>query len=86
MFNLYFFQVALTLLLINTSNDSILQALLVSGGEGLQSEKQVSHYQGAGTESNPLFLFRKLYKEDSQYTELTNSDELCTLCAGIIYI
>ncbi|VDO44812.1 unnamed protein product, partial [Onchocerca flexuosa] len=45
------------------------QALLVSGGEGLQSEKQVSHYQGAGTESNPLFLFRKLYKEDIQCTE-----------------
>ncbi|EFO20991.1 hypothetical protein LOAG_07497 [Loa loa] len=59
------------------------QALLVSGGEGLQSEKQVSHYQGAGTESNPLFLFRKLYKEDSQCTELINSDELCTLCAGL---
>uniref|UniRef100_A0A8R1XVT0 ATG11 domain-containing protein n=1 Tax=Onchocerca volvulus TaxID=6282 RepID=A0A8R1XVT0_ONCVO len=59
------------------------QALLVSGGEGLQSEKQVSHYQGAGTESNPLFLFRKLYKEDSQCTEPTNSDELCTLCAGL---
>ncbi|KAM3726032.1 RB1-inducible coiled-coil protein [Dirofilaria immitis] len=59
------------------------QALLVSGGEGLQSEKQVSHYQGAGTESNPLFLFRKLYKEESQCTEPTNSDELCTLCAGL---
>ncbi|MCP9265906.1 RB1-inducible coiled-coil protein 1 [Dirofilaria immitis] len=51
--------------------------------EGLQSEKQVSHYQGAGTESNPLFLFRKLYKEESQCTEPTNSDELCTLCAGL---
>ncbi|VDK77575.1 unnamed protein product [Litomosoides sigmodontis] len=59
------------------------QALLVSGGEGLQSEKQVSHYQGAGTESNPLFLFRKLYKDDRQYTEQTSNDELCTLCAGL---
>ncbi|VBB28188.1 unnamed protein product [Acanthocheilonema viteae] len=78
-------QIAITLFSIerNASNHSVLQALLVSGGEGLQSEKQVSHYQGAGTESNPLFLFRKLYKEDSQCTELTNSDELCTLCAGL---
>uniref|UniRef100_A0A915PCI6 Autophagy protein ATG17-like domain-containing protein n=1 Tax=Setaria digitata TaxID=48799 RepID=A0A915PCI6_9BILA len=59
------------------------QALLVSGGEGLQSEKQVSHYQGAGTESNPVFLFRKLYREESQCIEPANSDELCTLCAGL---
>uniref|UniRef100_A0A1I8EQW2 ATG11 domain-containing protein n=1 Tax=Wuchereria bancrofti TaxID=6293 RepID=A0A1I8EQW2_WUCBA len=59
------------------------QALLVSGGEGLQSEKQVSYYQGAGTESNPLFLFRKLYKEDGQGIELANNDELYTLCSGL---
>ncbi|VIO86927.1 Uncharacterized protein BM_BM5668 [Brugia malayi] len=59
------------------------QALLVSGGEGLQSEKQVSHYQGAGTESNPLFLFRKLYREDGQGIELANNDELYTLCSGL---
>ncbi|VDN06857.1 unnamed protein product [Thelazia callipaeda] len=58
------------------------QALLVSGGEGLLPEKQVSHYQGTGTESNPVFLFRKLCRENSQNADHAYSDDLSPLYTG----
>lgn len=59
------------------------QALLVSGGEGLLAERLVSHYQGAGTESNPIFLFRKLFKYESRRNIGPHkNEELTALCTG----
>lgn len=41
------------------------QVLLASGGDGLQPDRSVAHYQGTGTDSNPVFLFCKLSKDDN---------------------
>lgn len=43
------------------------QVLLCSGGEELQDENIVGTYSGAGTDTNPIFLFRK-YTNDCEYS------------------
>ncbi|VDN25487.1 unnamed protein product, partial [Gongylonema pulchrum] len=79
--SLHALEVSVALCSVHNLQCAIEKALLISGGEGLLQEKQVSHYRGAGTESNPVFLFRKLYKDGNKYAELFNSlfDELRNL-------
>lgn len=43
------------------------QVLLCSGGEELQDENIVGNYYGAGTDTNPIFLFRK-HTSDCEYS------------------
>ncbi|VDM47906.1 unnamed protein product [Toxocara canis] len=61
------------------------QVLLVSGGDGLQSDRPVAHYQGAGTDSNPVFLFCKLSKGENQESASPQENaELNEMCAGLL--
>lgn len=61
------------------------QVLLVSGGDGLQSDRPVAHYQGAGTDSNPVFLFCKLSKGESQDSATPQENaELNEMCTGLM--
>uniref|UniRef100_A0A915A5G4 RB1-inducible coiled-coil protein 1 n=1 Tax=Parascaris univalens TaxID=6257 RepID=A0A915A5G4_PARUN len=61
------------------------QVLLVSGGDGLQSDRPVAHYQGAGTDSNPVFLFCKLSKGESQDSATPQENaELNDMCTGLL--
>lgn len=43
------------------------QVLLCSGGEELQDDNIVGTYSGAGTDTNPIFLFRK-YTNECDYS------------------
>ncbi|VDK43165.1 unnamed protein product [Anisakis simplex] len=59
--------------------------LLVSGGDGLQSDRPVAHYQGAGTDSNPVFLFCKLSKDENQEALIPQENaELNEKSAGLL--
>ncbi|XP_054712123.1 RB1-inducible coiled-coil protein 1-like [Uloborus diversus] len=43
------------------------QVLLCSGGEELKSDNIVGNYFGAGTDTNPIFLFNKYVEPESQF-------------------
>lgn len=59
------------------------QVLLVSGGDGLQPDRPVAQYQGAGTDTNPIFLFCKLSAGELQEFNCPSENvELNELCTG----
>lgn len=46
----------------------------------------MAHYQGAGTDSNPVFLFCKLSKGESQDSATPQENaELNEMCTGMAY-
>ncbi|XP_055341189.1 RB1-inducible coiled-coil protein 1-like isoform X2 [Paramacrobiotus metropolitanus] len=47
------------------------QVLLISGGDCLQDDKRVAHYQGTGTDTNPIFLFNRAAIEADQVPEFS---------------
>ncbi|XP_042905068.1 RB1-inducible coiled-coil protein 1 isoform X2 [Parasteatoda tepidariorum] len=49
------------------------QVLLCSGGEELMPDNIVGHYKGAGTDTNPIFLFSKCVTEMEPYSSHLNT-------------